>query len=95
VGAFDGASTRRVTSCSLARLNNKTPRTAADAVFGTVAGTILELLGVAMVVLGIRRPDRAGPGRQGLRPAPLPRVFYYMAGGTLMVVGFLTFGQPG
>ena len=65
------------------------------AMFGAVAGTILELLAVAMIVVGIRRPDRAGPGRQGLRPPPLPRGLYYAAGLTLMFVGFLAFGVPG
>jgi len=65
------------------------------AMFGAVAGTILELLAVAMVVIGIRRRGRAGSKGEGLRPAPVPSVFYYMAGVTLMFVGFLAFGQSG
>ena len=71
-----------------------TPRTAADAVFNIVGGTFFELLGVTIVVLGIRRPDRSGPGRQGLRPAPLPKVVYYMGGVTFMFLGLFAFGLP-
>jgi hypothetical protein len=63
--------------------------------FGIVAGTFFELLGVTIVVVGIRRPDRAGPAREGLRNAPLPRIVYYMGGVTFMFMGFFLFGQPG
>jgi hypothetical protein len=63
--------------------------------FGAAVGTILELLAIAMVVVGIRRRGRAASGREGLRPAPLSNVLFYMAGVTLMFVGFIAFGQSG
>jgi hypothetical protein len=77
------------------RSNTKTPIGAADAVFGAVAGTALELLAVAMVLLGIRRRGHAGSERETLRPAPMPNLVYYMAGLTLMFVGFIAFGLSG
>jgi hypothetical protein len=64
-------------------------------VFGAVAGTILELLAVAMVFVGIRRRGRAGSERDARRPAPVPSLVYYMGGLTLMFAGFIAFGLSG
>ena len=63
--------------------------------FGAVAGTILELLAVGMVLIGIRRRGRVGSERGERRPAPVPNLLYYMAGLTLMFVGFIAFGLSG
>jgi uncharacterized membrane protein YidH (DUF202 family) len=63
--------------------------------FGAVAGTILELLAVAMVFTGIHRRGRTGSDRDERRPAPVPSVLYYMGGVTLMFVGFIAFGLSG
>jgi hypothetical protein len=64
-------------------------------VFGAVAGTTLELLALAMVFVGIRRRGRVGSERDERRPAPVPSLLYYVAGLTLMFVGFVAFGLSG